>query len=248
MKLMGKFFIKGKIKLVTGMTIGTGGQQDIIGGIDNEVIKNSEGIPYIPGSSFKGKLRSLIEIKEGKNICDCGVCDVCKMFGTSAHMKSKETGPTRLYVRDANLDGNTQEMMNNRTGIYKELELSYTETKMENTIDRLTSEASNPRTTERVPAGARFDFELSYNILEKDDIERLNELFLGLNLLEDDYLGSSGSRGYGKVKLTNLEIGIKSISDYMGDNNINLLFEGDLEGLEYDKIKSKIEDYVGNDR
>ena len=81
-----------------------------------------------------------------------------------------------------------------------------TEAKSENTIDRITSTAGNPRQTERVPAGAEFDFKLTLRQFEGDKPELLDLVLKGLKLLELDSLGGSGSRGYGKVKFTELTV------------------------------------------
>ena len=81
-----------------------------------------------------------------------------------------------------------------------------TEAKSENTIDRITSTAGNPRQTERVPAGAEFDFKLTLRQFEGDKPELLDLVLKGLKLLELDSLGGSGSRGYGKVKFTDLTV------------------------------------------
>jgi len=246
MKLLAKFFIKGKIKTLTGLSIGGSNEDVMIGGIDNNVIKTSEGVPFIPGSSLKGKLRSLLEKTEGKNICQCGACDICAIFGTGAAGKDPEVGPTRLFARDALMDKKTKEMMENKTGIFKELELTYTEGKWENTIDRKTSKATNPRQSERVPASALFDFEMVFNILEEKDYDRLRELIVGLRLLEDDYLGGSGSRGYGRIEFNDLSIGMKTRKEYENDNKIIDIFEGQLDEFNFEDLESKVKNKVGS--
>jgi CRISPR-associated protein Csm3 len=234
---MGKLFINSKIKALTGLHIGGSTTDAAIGDIDNSVIKTSEGVPYIPGSSLKGKVRSLLEKKEGKNICDCGkeTCQICVIFGTGADKRTEEAGPTRLIVRDCHLSEETRRKMENREGEFKDLELIYTEGKWENTIDRLTSRADNPRQTERVPQGAEFDCQMVFNLMEEQDIERFYYLVLGLELLEDDYLGGSGSRGYGRIEFKDLQIAVKTITDYEGTNEAEVLYEGSLK----DFIKSK---------
>lgn len=231
MRLLGKVFLSGKIKTLTGLSIGGSKTDVVIGGIDNNVIKNSAGVPYIPGSSLKGKMRSLLEKTEEKeNICDCGKCNICIIFGTGANKKLPETGPTRLLIRDAQLNEQTKEIMEKGLGHFKELELTYTEGKWENTIDRTTSEA-NPRQIERVPAGADFDFQMVFNIMEMKDVSRLKEVFKAMALLEDDYLGGSGSRGYGRIKFVDLTIGVKSIKDYEENNMASEIFKGKTEEL-----------------
>lgn len=164
MRLMGKLFINGKIRALTGLSIG-GSKTDVaIGDIDNCVIKTSEGVPYIPGSSLKGKIRSLLEKSEMEAImeknkksdtglCNCGRkdCKICVVFGNSGDKRSKEAGPTRLVIRDCHLTPETRRKMEEKEGEFRELELIYTESKWENVINRLTSRAEHPRQTERVP-------------------------------------------------------------------------------------------------
>lgn len=244
-KLYAKVFLKGKIEVLTGLTIGGSAEDVAIGGIDNNVIKTTEGAPYIPGSSLKGKIRSLLEKKEGKNICGCGEadCDICAIFGTGAS-QNVNSGPTRFSARDAHLTLETKNMMENKEGIFEGLELTYTESKFENTIDRQTSKARNPRQTERVPAGAEFDFDMVFNIMCEEDLERFKELIVGLRLLEDDYLGSSGSRGYGRIKFKNLDIGFKTPSEYETDNEEINIFTGELDEFTFEDIRPHLAEEI----
>lgn len=249
MKLMGKLFINGRIKALTGLHIG-GSKTDVaIGDIDNCVIKTSEGVPYIPGSSLKGKVRSLLEKKEDKKLCTCGQkdCKICVIFGTGADKRSEEAGPTRLVVRDCHLTQETKRKMENKEGEFRELELIYTESKWENLIDRLNSRADNPRQTERVPQGAEFDFQMVFNLMENQDVERFDYLMLGLSLLEDDYLGGSGSRGYGRIEFKDLQIAVKTIADYEGANEPEILYTGILKDFskEKDEFKKKLMKKLG---
>jgi len=224
-KLLGKVVIKGIIKAETGLAIGGSTVGLDIGGVDNPVIKNAEGKPYIPGSSLKGKMRSLLEKAEGKklgpslggsriHVCEKPEeyenCHVCKIFGVPGEKPFSQ--PTRLIVRDASLieDSITEEMKKN-------IDLEYTEVKFENVIDRITS-AANPRQTERVPAGAEFEFEMIYNIFDERDKDNLKQVFATMGLLENDYLGSSGSRGYGKISFRDLKIYWNSREDYEKGN------------------------------
>ena len=253
-KLLGKVIIKGVIKAETGLAIGGSTVGLDIGGVDNPVIKDAVGRPYIPGSSLKGKMRSLLEKAEGKkpnksiggsriHVCESAdeykKCYVCRIFGLPGEMDFSE--PTRLLVRDASLieESITDEMKKN-------LDLEYTEVKFENVIDRITS-AANPRQTERVPAGAEFEFEMIYNVFEEEDKERLGKVFTTMNLLEHDYLGSSGSRGYGRISFKDLRIYWNSKEDYESGNTdiskknpINgdrTTVSGLIEGLEDLKMK-----------
>lgn len=250
MKLKAKLLIKGRLKAVTGLSIGGSTTDVIIGGIDNNVIKDSAGVPYIPGSSLKGKLRSLSEMSlkdsdiEDGNVCQCGTCDACLIYGVKAGNNEGKEDLTRLFVRDAYLDSEMRRAMENKKGIFKKLELEYTEGKWENTIDRKTS-AANPRQIERVPAGAEFDIDLIYNIFEPKDIDRLQTLISAMRLLEDDYLGGHGSRGYGRVSFTSLNIQLKTIDDYRKNNEPLLISSCTLNELNFTEIKNKIDKKLG---
>ncbi|MBC8489718.1 MAG: type III-A CRISPR-associated RAMP protein Csm3 [Bacteroidetes bacterium] len=276
MKLIKKIFINGKIELITGIHIGGSSTALDIGGIDSNVIKDANGIPYIPGSSIKGKMRSLLEMKyseytqytgledngkvdknriykkltvydklQDKNIFSKKLFqsqynelfeqekiknlnendllnklyeilekkhneETIKLFGSVA----KESDfKTRLIVRDAFLDENILKKMNEKTGEFSKLELDHTEGKWENTIDRLTSEA-NPRQLERVPSGAIFNFSIVFNFFEKNDKKLLKMLVEGMHLIEDDYLGGSGSRGYGQIFFKDISVSEKTSENY----------------------------------
>lgn len=227
LKLLGKVIVTGRIVAKTGLHIG-GAQGSLeIGGVDNGVIKDVEGKPYIPGSSLKGKLRSLLERHEGYlsqdklviqkrgnppiriHICDDPECPVCLLFGRnsgsygmaddSGRVTISNVTPTRLQVRDAFLD------VASIDAIKDKLDLDYTEVKFENSLDRITS-AANPRQNERVPRGAAFDMEIVLNILCEEDKKLLNKLLTAMKLLEDDCLGGGGSRGYGKVAFDALQV------------------------------------------
>jgi len=222
MKLTAIRKFTGHLELVTGLHIGSGNTEMHIGGTDNPVLKNPvTQEPYIPGSSLKGKIRSLLEWKlgvvgqtEGKPL---GFRDISrvpsadqnqaknllKLFGgapegSNQDMKLvEEIGPTRLAFWDCSLSRAWVDEMSRRN-------LLLTETKMENMIDRIRGVAEHPRNTERVPAGATFDFALTVRIHDGEDL--LATVYEGLKLLELTGLGGSGSRGYGKVKFAELKL------------------------------------------
>ncbi|WAA11981.1 type III-A CRISPR-associated RAMP protein Csm3 [Fervidibacillus halotolerans] len=251
--MLGKIIINGQIKALTGLAIGGSKSDMTIGGIDNNVIKTSEGVPFIPGSSLKGKLRSLLERKNNKEkICNCGKkdCEICVIFGTG--MKSKkeeevEAGLTRLYVRDAFLYDPIKKEMENKEGIFSNLELAYTEVKWENTISRLKGKANNPRQQERVPAGSVFEMNLIYNLMIEDDIDMFKHLMEAMRLLEDDYIGGNGSRGYGRIKFENLEIICKKIADYKEGNSGTAIYSGHFDTLDQKEVIQKIKEVVGDE-
>ena len=201
-KLVKKIKFQTSITLLTGLHIGGSSDNVEIGGIDNPVIKlaTKENQPYIPGSSLKGKMRCLLEQAAGSP--NVGLDEkVNNLFGISenAKLNIKDNKPSKLIVRDAML---TEESKTFLLGC-DNLDMPYTENKWENVIDRTKGVAEHPRQSERVPGGAVFDAEFILNIWDDDKEEgkELIELFeKGIRLLENDYLGGSGSRGYGQIK------------------------------------------------
>ena len=198
-RLVKKIIYTGKIVLKTGLHIGGTNAALNIGGPDKFVVRNPiNNIPYIPGSSLKGKLRSLIEIKNGcSEVSTDPNSESGKLFGVAGG--NDNTRPSRLIVRDAELDTES------KPGMFENTDLPYTESKTEVNIDRVTSKA-NPRTFERVPAGAEFKLSMVLNIFEGEDEKELEGiLFKAIEMLHDDYLGGQGSRGYGQVEIKDLK-------------------------------------------
>ena len=195
----------------TGIHIGGTNAALNIGGPDKFVVRNPlNNIPYVPGSSIKGKMRSLIELKYGCCTENRGKMGPSErkdspsgmLFGTASNDDS-EKRPSRLIVRDAPLIIDTKDVAYGEEGIsFDNTDLPYTESKTECSIDRVTS-AANPRTFERVPAGAKFRVEMVLNIFDGEDERELKRLLKeAITLLENDYLGGNGSRGYGQVEFT----------------------------------------------
>jgi len=252
-KLIGKAFISGRIVVKTGLHIGGSKTVLDIGGVDLNVIKTHLGVPYIPGSSLKGKLRSILAREEGSialkresNIPEGVTVDserINFLFGKGAE-KDEEEGKlpekcqlTRLIVRDAMLD--TKHFRKHFYDIEpddKDFEddlVSYTEIKTENTINRITGTAQHPRQLERVPAGAEFDFEIIYNVFnEEEKVEHLNALMQSMRILQDDYLGGSGSRGYGQIGFTSMKYEYCSVDDYKKGNDRRKLETTDITILD----------------
>jgi len=216
---MSKFEIKkitGTIILESGLHIGGGDSEMHIGGIDNQVIKEPlSNAPYIPGSSLKGKIRSLLEYYVGANIKTKGKPlqysdldekssedeeNIVKLFGTSGSEKNEGSfdnkfAITRAIFADASLTEESKKKLLTIVG-------KYTEVKAENSIDRIKGTADNPRFMERVPRGAEFNFTVSLKTFEDDNVSSLQQTLLkGFKLLTLDALGGSGSRGYGRVSI-----------------------------------------------
>lgn len=212
--------ITATLELVTGLRIGAGDSEMHIGGVDNTVIKHPHTqSPYIPGSSLKGKMRSLLEWRSGavqeealgwkdfektSGATQAEVKRILQLFGISGDAKlgieqMSTMGPTRISFWDCSLNADWERQI-------REGNFPLTEVKSENRINRISGVAEHPRQTERVPAGAQFDFRLSIKKLAGDSPELIETVLQGLKLLELDSVGGSGSRGYGKVKFVNLKI------------------------------------------
>lgn len=222
-QLIRKIKIKGNIECLSGMRIGGSTSSLSIGGVDSIIIRNpKDNKPYIPGSSLKGKLRYLTEISEGTITVSSsnsapikyGPSDdtqsiAVKLFGASTDKKDAVKFPSRVIVRDGHI-------LNEETDFPNAI-VPFAEIKTEVVIDRITSKA-NLRTIERVPAGAKFTMEIILNIfnftVENNQLIILNDekvkeeehlllqkLLHSLYLLQNDYLGGNGSRGYGNIQI-----------------------------------------------
>ncbi|HEY8477715.1 MAG TPA: type III-A CRISPR-associated RAMP protein Csm3, partial [Chloroflexota bacterium] len=215
-RLLGRVLLRGSIRAETGLHIGGAAGALAIGGVDNPVVRDPlTNTPYVPGSSLKGKMRSLTEKAEGRpknypprsdsqfHVCERAeeyvTCRVCRVFGVPG--EKPFAFPTRLVVRDVFMEeGSKRRLEEART------DLPYTEVKWEVAIDRVTSQA-NPRQMERVPAGTVFGpMELVYSVYEDRDVDDFAVVLRALRLVEDDYLGGQGSRGSGKVRFQGLEL------------------------------------------
>ena len=196
--------ITGTIKVITGLHIGGSSDTMEISGNDNPIIRSpANSMPYIPGSSLRGKMRSLAEWYFGEVPRNGSVLNAdrnyrtAKVFGVSAD-KEKGRGPTRLIVRDAPISDEWLCKFGSGTPI--------TEMKSENSINRITAMA-NPRPMERVVPGVTFDCEIIYRVFDMDDDGQEDETLFdeivrtALALLEADAIGGGASRGNGKVAL-----------------------------------------------
>lgn len=216
-EFIGNFILRGKFECLTGLHIGGSKEKLEIGGVDSPVVRDPRTrFPYVPGSSLKGKLRSLLEFATA-SVPNNGevseVADIVRLFGIGVDQKDEafnkpdhplhRIGPSRLIVRDCHPDQETKKW-------WKTLDsdLLYTEYKSENGINRITS-AANPRFVERVVAGSRFELELVYTVYdvpaanrsyEEEASRDLKHLRMALLLLEHNFLGKSGSRGYGRIQ------------------------------------------------
>ena len=246
-KLMGRVIVRGQIDLLSGLHIGGAMGALSIGGLDMPVIRNvTNGRPYIPGSSLKGKMRSLSEKLTGapQNKPIGGVSIhvasspdeynrywVNPVFGVPGEVDFEITAPNRLIVRDVPMSDDSAAMLE-----AAKTDLPYTEVKWEAAIDRVTS-AATPRQIERVPAGVTFSpMELVFNVYRPDDLQLFRHVLTALQLVEDDYLGGQGSRGSGKVAFRRLVIERKAGDAYTGEksreypNLADLVADAELNG------------------
>ena len=219
MKLENIQLLTADLVCLTGLHIGSSDTELHIGGVDNLVVKSPvTHLPYIPGSSLKGKMRSMLEwrsgaVKQGPlgwndyndetdQAKKAAVRNIIRLFGLGGNAKltdkdAESVGPTRASFWDISLDEDWAAELERRN-------LTPYEVKSENSINRISGEAQNPRFTERVPAGAKFKLQISLKKLEGDNEKILRTLLEGLRLIELDGIGGSVSRGYGKVALENV--------------------------------------------
>ena len=234
--LKGKFIITGKIKVLTGLHVGTSGDFSAIGAVDNIVIRDTvTNKLIIPGSSLKGKMRYLLSrAKYNSTLTMPNIKkesdDIKRLFGASEPVVLSRLQFCDMLLREKDY------------GRDVEFDLPYTEIKYENTIDRGTGIA-NPRQQERVPAGSEFDFRLIYNIENTENMKKevkcdFENILLMFELLEDDYLGGHGTRGYGRVKFEDLKL-IEKVYIKENENNIEDL-KLEIENIEnYSEIFGK---------
>lgn len=193
-KLNKKISYEAIFELKSGLHIGASSENAEIGGVDKPIIRHKkDGQPYLPGSSIKGKIRCLLEQRRGATKVGDSP-EVNKLFGFSATDQA-----SKILVRDANLLPESEKELRESYNT----DLPYSEVKFENSIDRVAGKASNPRQIERIPAGAKFKVNFVINIWDVDEEEKQISLFKeGIKLLEADYLGGNGTRGYGHISIT----------------------------------------------
>jgi CRISPR-associated protein Csm3 len=256
-RLLGHITIAGEIEAMTGLHIG--GTADAIdkGGIDSPVIKNPvTNEPYIPGSSLRGRMRSLLEKRNGKklspmtqeiwmemydNDADARTSEVCRLFGNS------KTGlPSVLLVRDALYSPDTR-TGSSRNGRYMDKDLPVTEAKMEIAVDRITAQAL-PRTIERVPSGARFGFTLVYRVQERfglpDALKNIpkdleNILWTLKEIQNHDGLGGNTARGHGVVQFHLRSMLVTRYDDLATEDLREKGGQGDAKDYSFEDFKTK---------
>jgi CRISPR-associated protein Csm3 len=202
-----KIRITGILTIVTGLHIGASSEFAPIGAVDSVVVRDPlTRKPIIPGSSLKGKMRTLLARTETDNpVLQDTTKDslhICRLFGSNEFRfsdKEKRQIPARLQFCDLFVKDESIAKFKDKTDLY------LTEIKFENTISRITSVA-NPRQIERVPAGMEFGLNLIYNLENEDDLENdFQNIARAFKLLQADYLGGHGTRGYGRISISNIK-------------------------------------------
>jgi CRISPR-associated protein Csm3 len=261
-RFLGNVIVAGKLRCETALHVGGTTDGYEIGGMDNPIIREPvSGYPYIPGSSLKGKMRSLLEWAKGlvqvatiekdgvkKDVgevhgCGKSDCPVCRSFGTPAE-QARTVGPTRLMVRDAHPTEETKERLDK---LQVEKGLPRAEWKSENYMNRVTAQAT-PRTIERVPQGSEFAFEMVYGLYqvhgEKSvaDLDHLQYIFEAMRLLEDSALGGYGSRGSGKVSFEyGGNVKFRSTADYESGSEGTTLNVGSLKDTKPADLREQLQ-------
>lgn len=218
--IRGKIIIQGELIVKTGMHIGGGSDYAPIGSVDSPFVRDIlTQEPIIPGSSLKGKLRTLLARYRSKQYIVKDIKDddevIKRLFGS--------TNPqtiSRLQFQDLFVSEESRVLLES-----VDTDTYMGEVKSENTIKRNTGEAK-PRQIERVPAGTKFGFQLVYTIIDESEIEEdLQTLRAGLNLLELDYLGGHGTRGYGRVSIEHI-----TVKTFPHDSELSKRCEAYLQG------------------
>lgn len=203
--MISKIEITATLETVTGMHIGGTNEFAAIGAIDSPVVRDAvTRLPMIPGSTLKGKMRTLLSRQHSDKYLPVRIENdpeiVKRLFGDS---KTQEYRNARLQFSDS--------VMCNLDEIRQKGAARATEVKCENTINRITAVA-NPRQIERVIPGCKFEVSIIYNINsdEQTECSQIEQDFMairdGIVLLQYDYIGGSGTRGYGKVKFEKLSV------------------------------------------
>ncbi len=270
-KLHGKIFLKGTINALTGLHIGGNTGELDIGGIDNAIIRNAfNRQPYIPGSSLRGKMRGLLDrhfakelnrpvgrdvrVNECKTPEEYYTCPISQVFGVAPIQQLRgKTMPTRVIVRDTFLTDESLAVLEKA-----DTDTDFTEIKTEVAIDRITS-AATPRQQERVPAGAKFGpFQIVHSLYTQhgtnydnqlqDELKLFDTVLKGMELLEDDYLGGSGSRGSGQIAFENLTMTFKSRECYekvdIDPITINLPENADIKAVRQSEYVEQIRNAI----
>ena len=199
------------VKLKNGLHIGTGEKGGGRGDSTPVMTSLSSGLPYVPGSSLKGKMRHMLEItfgraekKDNGSPCCCGKCQICLLFGSGSADKTFE--PSRLIFRDSFPTEDTEKFLE-KFGLEKKPGVR---------IDRETGKAAGKALfpMDRVPEDCEFDMEVSIRVFDGDNLDSIKKwLAMGLYLMEQDALGGGGTRGSGQIEFNNIKFNNEAFAE-----------------------------------
>lgn len=220
-KFENKYIVKGTLVNITPIHIGGGNDGFHPLQSDGTVIRDNKGMPYIPGSSLKGVLRSYIETLINSGISsDYEACFIVNKpcvdneeikYIKKEHKEDELKIATEIYnrmcdvckifggnqfasklkIRDSKLIGDTF-FIDRRDGI---------------AIDRETGTSlyGAKYEFEQVAKGTEFEFYMTIDNLEKKHEDFLKIIVNALKI-EDLYIGGKTSVGLGNVKLEQAEV------------------------------------------
>ena len=197
MDMCGKILSTCSLVVRTGLHIGGSGIFSPIGAVDSPVIRDPlTQRPIVPGSSLKGKLRTLLvrsdSYQKGNGIESLPEIDqepegILRLFGCATPVRRSRLQFSDCFVTNA-------------------------------------EEMANPRQIERVNPGVKFGVRIVYDIAKKEEMEAdLTLLAKGMKLLQLDYLGGHGSRGSGRVSFRDFHV--TNCEDHQEDSSLTRLFK-----------------------
>lgn len=216
-----RYTITGHLRALTALHIGAGEQSFQPGAVDNPVVKDVLGRPYIPGSSLKGVWRSFTEQvlaagwgrQNGNEACDISSHPCLQEMSEEARRGAVDLTPEAIYQRlcpACRLFGNQHfagKVMVRDLPVVEDSWVGFYETRSGVGIDRGTRTKADKLLYdfECVPAGTRFALEVVAENLEED---AWYNLLLGLRAMAQGEipLGGMVSRGLGRVRLEGVVI------------------------------------------
>ena len=211
--MYGKIVIRCEMKVITGLHIGASSAFSAIGAVDSPVIRDPvTQMPIVPGSSLKGKLRTLLARSLSKDIGHMPEYDdddpvILRLFGSARPVRRSRLQFSDCFVVNAD----------------RFQEIGLTEVKTENGINRLTSVA-NPRQIERVIPGVKFGVRIIYDVANPEEVMKdMEQLAHAMRLLQLDYLGGHGSRGSGRVSFSGF--GFEQMESDVPQEQLKALFD-----------------------
>lgn len=257
-KFQSRLNLEGKVETLTAIRIGAGRSTSPVGA-DLPVVRDAANLPYIPGSSFKGVLRSYVEsilrsLTDDRRVV-CNPTNDDEQCITRAEMASlRERRDDQLILEKTcwicQLFGSlwyASKLQIRDLHVRPELWFNQYQRRDGVAIDRDTETAADGKLYdfEVVPAGVLFDFQA---IVDNAEDWQLGMLYLGLSAFENGELtiGGGSSRGLGAIELS------LNTPSYIDKHHIvQYLTDDDYEGkdadwqLWVDAFQAKIKQQLG---